>query len=285
MHTGCTMDYVSTICIMVSVLYLASAIAYGRLLLSGNKQASLPTLILTLSLAAHGVEVIIWGAESGAAGGAPFASISGFMTMFAFLLGLIYLFLERRYSRRYRIASLGAFHVPVVFVVHSAAFYLRQPTGIIPELNKGTLFVFHVVPAICAYAALAAAFVSGIAFLLLERQLKQKRFGLLFRGLPNLDLVERVNAAAVKIGLPLLAIGLLMGLVRGYVEFGPAFKLDLKVWASFFIALVYGGQLLLRHFAGWAGRKAVLISVIGFLLITLNVSVMNIFFSELHGFR
>ena len=279
------MELITVICLLVSALYLGAAIAYVRLLVSGKKQASFPSWILVCGLVAHAAEVILRGAESGAAGGAPFASMSGFITIFAFLLGLIYLFLERRYSRRYRIVSLGAFHVPVVFAMHSLSFYLKRPMGAIPDLNKGTIFIFHVVPAICAYAALAAAFVSGVAFLLLERQLKRKQFGLLFRGLPNLDLVERVNAAAVKIGVPLLVFGLLMGLVRGYTEFGWEFKWDLKVWSSFLIALVYGGQLLLRRFAGFAGRRAVLISVIGFVLITLNVSVMNVFFSQLHGFR
>jgi len=285
MHTGPNMEYVNTICLVVSILYLFAAIAYGQLLLSGKKQASLPTWILGTGLVTNAAEILLRGAESGAAGGAPFATTSGFMTIFAFLLGLIYLFLERRYSRRYRIASLGAFHVPVVFAVHSAAFYLKQPLGNIPDLNKGTVFVLHVVPAICAYAALAAAFVSGIAFLLLERQLRRKRFGLLFRGLPNLELVERMNAAAVRIGLPLLGFGLFMGLVRGYMEFGPAFKWDPKVWVSFLIVIIYGLQLILRRFAGWEGRKAVLISIVGFFLIVLNVSVLNIYFSELHGFR
>jgi ABC-type transport system involved in cytochrome c biogenesis permease subunit len=232
----------------------------------------------------HTGEIVIRGAESGAAGGAPFAGMSGFLSIFAFLVGLTYLYLERRY-KKYRIASLGAFYVPVVFVLHLLSVFSKQPINSIPTLNTGFLFIIHVIPTIIAYAALTAGFVAGIAFLLLDRQLRNKRFDILLRGLPNLDLVERVNASAVKIGLPLVAVGGILGLGMAYQEWGWEYKWDYKVILTFGIVAIYAAQLLLRRFAGWRGRRAVILSIIGFILILVNATVMNYYFSQLHSFR
>ncbi len=269
---------------IVSAVYLVTTAAYIWLLRSGKRRASLPSMLLGVGLALHTGEIVIRGAESGAAGGAPFAGMSGFISIFAFLVGLTYFYLERRY-KKYRIASLGAFHLPVVFVLHLLSVFLKQPITSIPALSRGFLFIIHVIPTLVAYAALTAGFVAGMAFLLLDRQLRNKRFDILLRGLPNLDLVERVNASAVKIGLPLVAIGGILGLGIGYQEWGWDYKWDLKVLVTFGIIAIYAAQLLLRRFAGWQGRRAVILSIIGFILILLNATVMNYYFSQLHSFR
>jgi ABC-type transport system involved in cytochrome c biogenesis permease subunit len=277
------METLLSIRFVVSAVYLSALVAYLQLLRSGRKRAPLPSALLGTGIALHLAEVVLRGAESGAAGGAPFANMSGFLSIFAFLLGATYFALERHY-RKYRISSLGAFHVPVLFALHLWSVVLRQPIFDIPQLNRGWLFIAHVVPTIFAYAALTAGFVAGVAFLILDRQLRNKRFDLLMRGLPNLDLVERVNASAVKIGLPLVALGGLLGLIMGYVEWGWAYQWDYKVWTTIGIVVIFAAQLALRRYAGWNGRRAILISMVGFLAIVFNATVMNYFYSKLHSF-
>jgi ABC-type transport system involved in cytochrome c biogenesis permease subunit len=144
--------------------------------------------------------------------------------------------------------------------------------------------VFHVVPAIFAYAALTAGSVAGIAYLLLERQIKSKKRGVLLRGLPNLDLVEKVNAAAVIVGTPLLVLGAVVGIVQGHVALGQNFHWDPKVWVTLAIIGIFVMQLCLRRFAGWFGKRSVLISLLGFIALVIGVTIVNIYFSDLHGF-
>jgi len=278
------MEQLLSLRFLVSVGYLIATAAYIHLLRSGKRRAVLPSALLGASLAVHTGEIVIRGVESGAAGGLPFASLSGFLSLFAFLLAVTYFFLERRY-KKYRIAALGAFHVPVVFAVHGLSAFSTQPIAVIPEFNKGFLFICHVVPTLLAYTALTAGFVAGMAFLLLDRQLRNKRFDIFLRGLPNLDLVERVNASAVKIGLPLIVLGGIIGLGMGYQEWGSDYKWDSKNFVTFGIAVIYAAQLLMRRFAGWQGRRSVIISILGFVIILLNVTVMNYYFSELHSFK
>ncbi len=281
-HTPEVMEAILNIRFVAALLYLSAAIAYIVLLRSGKRRSTLSTTLLGVGLALHGIEIIVRGAEAGGAGGAPFASLSGFISIFAFVLGLTYFVLERMY-RQYRISSLGAFHVPVLFVLHLWSVFLKQPMLSIPRINTGPLFVIHAMSSICAYAALTAGFVAGVAFLLLDRQLRSKKFDVFMRGLPNLDLVERVNASAVRLGFLLLVVAGIIGLVMGYLEWGWAYEWDVKVWMTAFVALIFGAQLALRRFAGWAGRRAVIVSVIGFVAIVINATVMNFFFSKLHG--
>ena len=238
------------------------------------------TKLLIAALCLHVVELLARGAEAGRAGGAPFVGLSGFMSLFSFLVGCVYLAMEYRY----KIKPLGAFHLPVILVIQAAAAVFHSPMTTIPVLKTGHLFVLHVVPTIVAYAAFSVSFVSGVAFLLLQRQLKQKKFGLLMQNIPNLGLVERMNAAGVKIGLPLLTTGALAGTVMGYHCFGATYHWDLKNWVTLVIIVIYTLHLILRRFAGFRGRRAVIVSIVGYGVVIFGFTVVNMVFSTMHSF-
>ncbi len=263
---------------VVSLVYAASATGYVRLLM-GKTSGRLPTRLLIAGLLLHLTEVVVRGAEAGAAGGAPFVGLSGFVSIFALLLGAIYLGLEFRY----KVHSLGAFHIPVVFFIQLAGALVKTPVTTIPQLKTGSLVALHVVPTAIAYAALTASFVAAVAYLLLDRQLRNKSFGVLMRGLPDLDLVEAVNTAGVRIGIPLLALGSLIGIGIGYKVFGAEYHWEFKNYVTFVIIAIYVVQLLLRRFAGVTGRHSVVLSCVGFGAIVIGITVINVFFSSLHG--
>ncbi len=264
---------------VVPLMYAGAVIAYGLLLKGVLKRSLWPARLFRAGLAVHFIEILARGAESGAAGGAPFVGLTGFISLFAFLLGVIYVALEVRY----KVHSLGLFHTSVVLILQLSAAVTKTPVTRIPPLNTGHLFVLHVVPAAVAYAAFTVSFIAAVAYLLLDRALRKKQRGLLMRGLPPLDLVEAVNAAGVKIGLPLLFVVAVVGVVMGYRAWGADYHWDPKNWLTFGIVAIYGAQLALRRFAGWAGRRAVLISLVGYGAILLGVTVINVLFSKLHG--
>ena len=89
------MELLLSIRFVVSVAYLLTTVAYIRLLRSGKRRAGPASILLGISLVIHAGEIAVRGAESGAAGGAPFAGLSGFLSIFALLLGITYFYLER----------------------------------------------------------------------------------------------------------------------------------------------------------------------------------------------
>ncbi len=273
------MEAVIYIRFVVTALYLAAAVAYIRLLNDKPATWPLPKRLLYAAIAAHSVEILTRGAEAGAAGGAPFVGLSGFISIFAFLVAAIFLFL----ARRYQVHTLGAFYLPIIGILQGTGAVTRTPITEIPKLKTGYLLVLHVVPSAIAYAAFAVGFVAAVAFLLLERQIKRKRFGRLMRGLPNLDLVETVNAQGVQIGLGLLVFGALVGIVMGYREWGDQYHWELKNWVTYLIIAVYALQVVLRRFFGFSGRRSVLLSVFGFGIVICGFTVINFYFSALHG--
>jgi ABC-type transport system involved in cytochrome c biogenesis permease subunit len=276
------MEAILPVRFIVLTLYFGAAATYIVLLRSGSKKKPVLPWLLGVGLGLHFVEVMARGAESGTAGGAPFVNLSGFLSIYAFLLGLTYFVLERRFSR-FRIHSLGAFHVPVVFVLHAWSAFLKQPIAEIPEINTGWLFIAHVVPAIFAYASLTVAFVAAVAYLFLDHQLRLKHTGVLMRGLPNLDLVERVNAATVKIGTPLLLISIVVGMIMGRSEPDVGFFWDPKVWISVVTLIIFSSQIVLRELAGWTGRRSVMMTLVGFLAIFIGATLVNLYFPGFHG--
>ena len=71
----------------------------------------------------------------------------------------------------------------------------------------------HMTCSLLSYAAFLVAFVSGMLFLIQERQLKRKTMGVLFHRLPSLETLDRANFLAISAGFGLLSIGVVFGLV------------------------------------------------------------------------
>ncbi len=265
---------------MVSFFYLASAFAYLRLFLNRSNSAAFPSYILIVTQLFHAAELLARGAEAGAAGGAPFSGLSGFISLFSFLLGTVYLFIERRY----KLYPLGAFQTPVIFVFHLVSTVIKPDVLSIPPLHTGMLFVLHVVPAIMSYASLTVSFVAAAAFLLLENRIKKKKFGLLMKNLPHLELVEAVNAAGVKIGVLLLVISASVGTFMGYRYLGESYQWDIKNWSTIVIMCVFTLQLFIRRFERFRGKRSVAVSAVGYITVILGLTVVNMSSATLHPF-
>jgi ABC-type transport system involved in cytochrome c biogenesis permease subunit len=273
------MDTIIYIRFLVSALYAAASLSYLSLLKRQGRGTAWPSGLLLAALLTHLGELLVRGADAGTAGGAPFVGLSGFVSLFAFLVGVIYVFLEHRY----KVHTLGAFHLPVILALQTTAAVMWRPISEIPKLKTGHLFVLHVVPNAIAYGAFTVSAIAAVAFLLLDRELHKKRFGILMRGLPNLDLVEAVNASGASIGLVLLTLGAVVGMIMGYREWGVDYQWDLKNWVTFLIIIVYAVQLALRQFMGFSGRRSVVLSLVGFAMVVGCFTVINLYFSKLHS--
>ncbi len=101
-------------------------------------------------------------------------------------------------------------------------------------------------------------------YLLQERQLKSKSLGTMYYRLPSLEFLDSLGHRALLVGFPLLTVGLLTGALYAQAAWGlvltwdPALVLSLLAW------LIYAGLLQARLTAGWRGRRAALLAVVGF---------------------
>lgn len=130
--------------------------------------------------------------------------------------------------------------------------------------------LLHVGASVLTYALLTVGAIAGIAVLLQERALKQKRRGPLVERLPSMADSERLEVGLIAAAEVVLGIGILSGMTIEYFASGALLTIDHK---TIFIlaAFVVIGALLAAHFLiGVRGRRAARFVLLGYLLVTLG---------------
>jgi HemX protein len=133
---------------------------------------------------------------------------------------------------------------PIIALVLLAVVWV----GVAPtdqELEfKGVWFALHVVLAVTAYAAMAVAFAASLLYLLQFRELKDKRFGRVFRFVPPLETLDRLATRALLIGFPALTLALALGWAwtirfrHSLTMNDPKVMWAMFTWVAFVIALI-----------------------------------------------
>jgi len=192
-------------------------------------------------------------------GGRPVGMAQAFSSI-ALLLVAIYLVLDLRY----RVPVLGAFLTPLALLVLVPGLILG--TEGVAEGLRGPLLPVHVTVALLGVAAFAVAAGVGGVYLLMERQVKGKRFGLLFSRLPSLQLLDDLNRRLVSWGF----IALSVTVVTGALFTGSAFWSGPKQIATVVAWLAFAALLNARAFAGWQGRRAAMLTMAGFAVLVVS---------------
>ena len=186
------------------------------------------------------------------------------LSILAFLLVALFLGVELRT----RAPVLGAFLAPAAVAVWVPALWTLPPGQ--PASKPWTpMLLAHVGIALTGLAVFAVATGIAVAFLLLERQMKGKHFGVLFERIPSLELLDGLNRRLVVWGFIALTLTLITGLwVAARSASGNTFQ---SVEITTAVAwLVFAGLLQARLFAGWRGRRVAWLTMAGFGLLVLS---------------
>ena len=242
--------------------YGLGAIAYLALLAGRREGLVWTARVLTLVgwvLQAVGLGVLLAGQ-----GWRPHGFAEG-LSVLAFLLVALFLAIELRT----RTPVLGAFLAPAAVAVWLPALWSLPPGEPARSGPWTPMLVAHIGVALTGLAVFAVATGVAVAFLLLERQVKAKRFGVLFERLPSLELLDRLNRRLVTWGFIALSLTLVTGVYMAYRSAGArtfqAVELTTAVaW------LVFAGLLQARVLAGWRGRRVAWLTMAGFGLLVLS---------------
>ena len=186
-------------------VYLLAAAAYLVFFLN-QKPALRRTgrAIFLVAFLLHTVNIIARAVETGHT---PITSHHETVSFFAWSLGCCYLSFRWRYTMK----NLGIFvSVLVLALMLIASFSSRSIVPLPPALQSWWLPV-HASIALFADGFLALACIGGIMYLLQEREIKKKRFGLFYSRLPSLDALDKLNYHCLSVGFPLFTLGLITG--------------------------------------------------------------------------
>ncbi len=255
------------------LIYCLAAVLYGVHFAGRNARVgAVASATLVAGLIAHTFSL---GMDTVRLGYLPLVGQAGAVSAFVWLLTLTYLYVELSTDER----AMGVFIVPLIALL--AFIPLVGPaTPPLPAVLESPLFGLHVAAVLLAYAAFALAFVVGLTYVLLSRELKSKQPGVFFARLPSLPSLDRMNLHAVSVGLVFLTAGVIIGIVwaaraRGYAPDDPRVQAmsisDPKIMIALASWCVYAFEIYSRRRMGWGGRRAAWLSALGFAIVLFNL--------------
>lgn len=212
----------------------------------------------------------------------PMVNVYQAVGMVGFALAAIYLWVEARTKSLHT----GPFVLALVVVFQLLSSLFPKLDRDVPEILRNTLFSVHVSAAVVGYSALALSGVYGLLYLMMYHRIRTKSFGLIFRRLPPLDVLDRMNVAAAMVGFGFLTLAIAVGSVwtvelfgnLGYIVRDPKILVAVVTWIVYGIAL--GGRWLPR----WRSEHTAYSTTIGFLAVLFSIFAVNFFLSHFHVF-
>jgi ABC-type uncharacterized transport system permease subunit len=140
--------------------------------------------------------------------------------------------------------------------------------------GHGGWFLLHTALSLLGIAFLGVSCVAAALYLLQHRELKQRRFGVIFQFVPPLEQLDRLNHLALVIGFPSLTLGILLALAST-VGGGQGVELSLVHvgWGALSWTLL-GLIAILRVFGRLRGRRAALASAGAFGVVAVSYLVL-----------
>ncbi len=212
-------------------------------------------------------------------GHAPMSNLYESLVLFAWAIVLIYLVVELKYRAR----VVGAFVSPFAFL--TLAFLSLSPQvseqiePLIPALQSNWL-TSHVITCFIAYAAFAVS--CGVSIMYLIRARKDGQGIIEF--FPSLNTLDDLNYKAIAVGFSLLAIGIITGAAWADVAWGSYWSWDPKETWSLITWFIYAAFLHARFTYGWRGKRAAILSIVGFIAVLFTYLGVNLVLSGLHSY-
>ena len=187
--------------------------------------------------------------------------------------------------RRFSALLVGTLPLALITSLLSTVLLVAPsgPEG--PPPPPSAWIALHIFTALGGYLAFAVAFVTGILYLVAQRQLKDRTLPSTLGLMPPLQTLARLNLRSMAAGAILMAGGILVGYAQARVVYNRDFdRLDAKIILSTFTFVAYVVVLALNRRPDFRGRRTALASVAGFLLVMVTFWA-SIFWSGFHRFR
>ena len=108
--------------------------------------------------------------------------------------------------------------------------------------------------------------------------------GSLSARLPSLPTLDRIAYRTAIVAFPVYTFAVMAGALWAEVAWGRYWGWDPKETCAFVTWVIYAAYLHARSTAGWRGRRAAWISVVGFASIMFNLFFVNMVVSGLHSY-
>jgi cytochrome c-type biogenesis protein CcsB len=233
---------------------------------------------------AHTVAVITRGL---AVHRAPWGNMYEFVTALTCIAAIFFLSV----MIRYRAWMLGVFVMGAVVIALGLAetVIYTAPGELVPALQSYWLDI-HVTSMTLATGIFFVAAVLGAVYIAVDRYNRRVAAGRtqpgngIVRRLPGIEQLDRLTYRTIVFGFPVWTFGVITGGIWADEAWGRYWGWDpVETWA-FITWVLYASFLHARATAGWRGRRAHYIQLLGFASLIFNVLVVQVFIAGLHSY-
>jgi cytochrome c-type biogenesis protein CcsB len=193
----------------------------------------------------------------------PLTNMQESLSFFSLTIVGAFIFFERKY----KVTTLGSFIIPVALMMLIASSSLHAETRQLPPILQSNWFWFHALLAFASYACFTIAAGVAVMYLIQRYFLKTKHFGALFQKLPSLETMDEISYRCLTVGWPLLTVAIISGSIWSEKAMGNYWIWDRKQTWSLIIWFIYAALLHGRLSIGWRGKRAAILSIIGFFVV------------------
>jgi ABC-type uncharacterized transport system permease subunit len=145
-----------------------------------------------------------------------------------------------------------------------AAFLLEQARTAPPLSSSQGLLLIHIGLAVLGLAMFGIAAIFAALYLVQDRMLRERRFGVLFQRLPSLEELDSAQYKLVLGGFLTYSVAVVLGVVWAFGVAHTGF--DLRIILGLVAWAVFAAVIQSRIATGWGGRQAAWLTVAGCLV-------------------
>jgi ABC-type uncharacterized transport system permease subunit len=243
----------------------------------GKRFINSKRVFLFLTLFIHSIYLVVRTIEFNHS---PITNVFEIFTVLAFSVGFAYFILELVTDIR----GTGPFILIFSIIFQVISSFFIEDLIEVKDVLRSNLLGFHVLNALLGYAGITISAVYGILYLILYKDIKLNKFGLIFNRLPSLDVLETLSFYSAIIGFVLLSIASIVGIIWLPKAFPNFSYSDPKLIGTFLVWMLYGIGIFSKIFGKWRGKKVVLFSILGFVLAILSTTLTNFLSKSFHSF-
>lgn len=222
--------------------------------------------VLTRGLSVHRVP---WGNMYEFTLALTFAAVAAYLVMLA----------------RQRIRFLGLFVLlPVLLALGIAIKYLYVPASPLMPALQSYWIAIHVSALVIASGVFMVSGTCAILYLFSEREERRGTETWASRYLPSAATLDKVTYRGIAFGFPVWTFGVIAGSLWADDAWGKYWQWDPKETWSFIVWVVFAGYLHARATAGWRGRRAAILALVGLGALLFNFFGVNILVPGMHSY-
>ncbi len=259
-------------------LYLVSAVGFVASLLTRRVfLARLSTWCYGFTFVLH-TSFILW--RWTASGYSPVVNLFEALSFVAWGLTGTYLIFQLVTKTR----VLGAFVSPLALVLFIAASAGITGAGETDASVKNYWVAVHAVFSLTGNALFALACCAALMYLVQDRLIRKRKIHDLYRVLPSLGDLDRINHISVIWGFSLLTVGIVAGSLWARVVWGSHLLWDAKQIATLGSWILCALLVHQRVAIGWKGKRAAYLSIGAFAVLFFSFLGVHLFFPTIHRF-